>query len=267
MRFKIFILFTITILYSCSKEKGFENVKVLGHAATGLENLNSVYHDNSKEGVEMALSMQGCDGVEIDIQISKDGDLWLYHDGQLNSQMNGDGCIPECDTDYLKDLRYGSFHHEKLTRLSELDLGQLKGKELFLDLRHYNECSGNFVSMTVMIQRLTELNMNSQSNITVNCILGNANWIEPFINAGFNVYYSVYSRSEAEVANIDFPLLTGYIIKNKDISKDEVTWIRNTSKKVYIFEVRSPKGIRSAFKKYPDGILTDDLRATLIEKY
>lgn len=267
MHFKITIPLVVLILFSCSKEKGFDNVKVLGHAATGLENLNSVYHDNSKEAVEMALSMQGCDGVEIDIQLSKDGELWLYHDAYLNTQTNGNECISENETGYLDDLQYRSLHKEELLKLSELDLGQFKGKELFLDLRHYNECSDKFVSVTAMIQRLTELAMNNQSEMTVNCILGNPDWIQPFIVAGFNVYYSIYSKSEAEAANADYPLLSGYMIKNKDISKDEVAWIRNTNKKVYIFEVRSPKGIRSAFNKYPDGILTDDLRATLIEKY
>lgn len=267
MHSKFTILLVLLVLFSCSKEKGFDNVKVLGHAATGLENLNSVYHDNSKEAVEMALSMQGCEGVEIDIQLSKDGELWLYHDAFLNSETNGNGCISENEASYLDNLNYGSLHKEELIRLSELDLIQFKGKELFLDLRHYNECTSTFVSMTAMIQRLTELGMNNQADITVNCILGNADWIEPFIAAGFKVYYSIYSKSEGEAANADYPLLSGYIIKNKDISKDEVAWIRNTNKKVYIFEVRSPKGIRSAFKKYPDGILTDDLRATLIEKY
>ena len=129
MRFKITILLASSILFSCSKEKGFDNVKVLGHAATGLENLNSVYHDNSKEAVEMALSMQGCEGVEIDIQLSKDDELWLYHDAFLKTQTNGNGCISECETGYLDNLQYSSLHKEELLKLSELDLGQFKGKE------------------------------------------------------------------------------------------------------------------------------------------
>jgi len=45
-----------------------------------------------------------------------------------------------------------------------------------------------------------------------------------------------------------------------------VTKIRQAGKKIYIFEVRSPKGIRSALKKIPDGILTDDIRAAILEK-
>ena len=49
------------LLVSCSKKKEFDQIKVVGHAATGLEILNSVYHDNSEEAVEMALSIEGCD--------------------------------------------------------------------------------------------------------------------------------------------------------------------------------------------------------------
>ena len=37
-------------------------------------------------------------------------------------------------------------------------------------------------------------------------------------------------------------------------------------KRVYIFEMRSPKGIKSALKKYPTGIISDDLRAAIIQR-
>jgi hypothetical protein len=43
--------------------------------------------------------------------------------------------------------------------------------------------------------------------------------------------------------------------------------LQAAGKKVIIFEVRSPKGIKSALKKHPNYLVTDDLRATIIEKY
>jgi hypothetical protein len=61
--------------------------------------------------------------------------------------------------------------------------------------------------------------------------------------------------------------LEGFVVKNNDFSETEITEIKAKNKKVYIFEIRSPKGIRTALKKFPTGLITDDLRATLIEQH
>lgn len=260
-------LFAALLLFGCSKDKGFEQIKVIGHAATGLEMSNSVYHDNSKEAVEFALSMEGCDGVEIDIQLTQDGKLWLYHDEQLQSQTNGDGCINDHISSSLKSLHYTTLSNEKLTALEDLDLSMLKGKELLLDLRHYNTCSATFVSVSNVIAQLNSLNLKDPDNFKVSCVISNSQWIQPFLTEGFTVYYSIFSLDDFYKYNSLYPEIEGYIVKNADFTKEEIRTIKNSGKKVYIFEMRSPKGIRKALKKLPDGVVTDDIRATLIEKY
>jgi hypothetical protein len=65
----------------------------------------------------------------------------------------------------------------------------------------------------------------------------------------------------------NFPLMDGYVVKNPDWNENEIQQLKNSSKKVYIFEVRSPKGIRKALRKAPDGLITDDIRNTLIEMH
>lgn len=265
MRFKLFIF--LLILASCNKKEGFENIKVIGHASTGLKMLNSVYHDNSKEAVEFALSIEGCDGVEMDIQLSKDGKLWLYHDNDLETETNGNGCISDKNSSELSSLHYKTMHKEKLVALSELDFSLFKGKELFLDFRHSNSCDGSYVNLAMVISQLQDLNLVNQTDFTVNCILGYNGWVDTFTGLGMNVYYSIYDIGEINNLNIVYPEITGFIVKNSDFSKSEIDEIKNSNKKVYIFEIRSPKGIRKALRKYPDGVLTDDIRATLIEKY
>jgi glycerophosphoryl diester phosphodiesterase len=259
--------FILLIAFACSKNKDFEQIKVIGHAATGLEMSNSVYHDNTKEAVEFALSIEGCEGVEIDIQLSQDGNLWLYHDEKLQTQTNGEGCINDQTSQALDQVNYSTTANEKLTALEELDLSIFKGKEMLLDLRHYSACSPDFVDVSSVIEKLTALNLKTPTNFNVTCIISNSQWIQPFLTEGFQVYYSIYSQDEFEKYESLFPGITGYIVKNADFTKDEVQMIKNSGKKVYIFEMRSPKGIRKALRKYPDGVVTDDIRATLIEKY
>lgn len=261
----LFIL--LLILFSCSKKKDYENIKVFGHAATGLEMLNSVYHDNSKEAVEFALSMEGCDGVEIDLHVSEDGEIWLYHDENLESETNGDGCIANLNSGYLSTLNYKTFAKEKLVALKDLNFTLFNGKELILDLRHHNSCVAGIVPIEKMISKLQSLGLHLQQDYKVTCIISYQNWIQPFLEAGFSVYYSIYSVAEFHQKNLLYPELEGYIVKNKDFTKDDIREIKNNSKKVYIFDIRSPKGIRSALRKHPDALITDDIRATLIEKY
>ena len=263
---KIVSFVLLILVIGCSKKKGYEQIAIIGHAATGLEIVNSVYHDNSKEAVEFALSIDGCDGVEIDIQLSQDGNLWLYHDEQLQSQTNASGCIFEKQTDQLNEVNYSTVAKEKLVSLDELDFSRFQGKELFLDFRHYSFCSESFVSVNQVLAKLMALQINNPENFKLNCILSNENWITPFLNAGFSVCFSIFSMSEYQHIQENYTI-TSYIVKNDDFSKEQVETIKRVGKKVYIFEMRSPKGIRKALNKMPDGVLTDDIRATLIEKY
>lgn len=264
MRFKI--LFILLITAACSKSKSFDGIEILGHAATGLENINSPYHDNTKEAVEYALSMEGCDGIEIDVQLSADGELWLFHNTNLELETNTNGCVSNLSFAELSQTRYTTIGKEKLVRLRDLDTNYFKGKKIVLDIRHYNECANQVVDQNQIIQHLQTIGFSQPTSFEVSCILGNSEWMDDFLNAGLSVLYSIYSMSEFTSSVSNFPTLDGFVVKNADFSEADITEIKADNKKVYIFEIRSPKGIRSALKKYPTGVLTDDLRATLIEQ-
>ncbi len=244
----------------CGKKEDFRSVLLVSHAGMGLNIQNSMYHDNSREALDMACEMMGCDGVEVDVQLSKDGELWLYHDATLESETNGQGCIPELTRDELQTMHYNSFHKEKLCPLSEISNEELCGKDLFLDLRHLNACAQTFVSVETMINQLSILTLDQKK-----CwlITNYSEWIDPLKQANLNVLFqldeSVSVPQEAVSAE-------GYVIRNNIITSDQVQEIRSSGKKLFIFDVRSPKGIRSALEKHPDGILSDDIRAAIIEK-
>lgn len=261
------ILIVLIVLSSCSKQKNFEQIKVYGHAGMGMEILNSVYHANSREAIEMALSIEGCEGVEMDVQLSKDNELWLFHDSNLSEQTNGDNCVNELTSSELSQFHYTTFHKEKLAKFNDLDVSKLKGKNLYLDIRQYNECGNNYIDKQAFIAALLSSPILQEPTINVHMILSTEYWINDFVNSGFTVYQEVYEENECISVFNSHPNLSGIVIKNKTISKDKVQEVRNLDKKVIIFEMRSPKGIKTALKKYPDALITDDIRATLIEKY
>jgi glycerophosphoryl diester phosphodiesterase len=260
-------LFILFLLFACKKKQDFASIEVIGHAAMGLENVNSVYHDNTLEAIELACSMEGSDGIEIDVQLSKDGELFLFHDERLDEETNGTGCIYDKPNDELMQVRYSTVAGERLAKLTEISTDWLKNKSIFLDIRHYSACQPIEIPVLTMIDAINQTHFKNPDGFNVNCILSTEAWLDDFIQAGFPTYYNVQSYAMCTTALENYPNLEGFVIKNHEITKEEVAWIRQTGKKVYIFEVRSPKGIREALGKFPDGLITDDLRATLIEKY
>ena len=266
MRFKFCFILALLVL-SCSDKKDFESIAVYGHAGMGLRIENSVYHSNSKESIELALSISGCDGVEVDVQLSLDGELWLYHDKTLDQESSGTGCVNDQTSATLSGIYFSTLKKEKLVRLADLNIDVFKGKTLFLDIRHQNACQGFFVSPQTIIDQIQNSPIGQSIDVNLYCVLANPNWIETFANSGLKVIYSTDGAKFTSQLFTTYSGLDGVMVKNASIEADLVQEIRQLGKKVFIFEMRSPKGIRKALRKKPDGVITDDIRTTLIEKY
>ncbi len=259
------VLIILTLFSACNKKKDFLDIKILGHAGMGLSIQNSFYHDNSLESIDLALSMDGCDGVEVDVQMSKDNTLWLYHDPFLENQTNLSGCIADKNNDELSNAKYKSMHKEKLIRLDEIDFNKLQNKFLLLDIRHFNNCLNTSVNINDFVASLIALNLSSEIKIRV--ILKNSSWINNFTNSGFEVIYEAFDLADWNNTISIYQHLKGLIIKNADITKTQLNEVKTNQKEVYLFEMRAPKSIKKALLKKPDAIITDDLRASILEKY
>ncbi|HEY1047009.1 MAG TPA: glycerophosphodiester phosphodiesterase family protein [Bacteroidia bacterium] len=92
-------------------------VMIIGHMGMG------VYYSwpgNSLESLRTTLDI-GCDGTEMDVQITADSILVAYHDGDLSSQTNCDGKIHEMTWDQISNCRYDqNINSSKLIRLEDL---------------------------------------------------------------------------------------------------------------------------------------------------
>ena len=233
-------------------------IQVFGHAGMGLKMPNSIFHDNSLEAIELALTIPGSNGVEIDIQMDLNGRLWLFHDELLNEETNGINCISSNTTEYLKTIRYSSLKQEKLAELSQIPFHNFEDKKFFLDLKTWNKCSENSVSVEDFKAALTAIDL--PENCTI--ILSDPSWIPIFIDE-FNVYFASDDFQNAKTILTQEPMVKGLIIRNVAVNKAQIQEIIQQNKEIYLFEIRSPKGVKSALKKRPSGILSDDLRAAI----
>ena len=80
--------------------------KVFGHrGASGYA------PENTLEAFELAAKM-GADGVELDVQIAKDGELVVAHDETIDRVSDGEGLICQLTTAQMKRLRFNRTHPE-----------------------------------------------------------------------------------------------------------------------------------------------------------
>ena len=259
MRFINYLVFTMC-LYSCTKTVIDKKTNIIGHAAMGLNSSSSIYADNSMEAIQLALSFTKCKGVELDVQMDNLGQLWLYHDENLSTETNADGCINTIDPDLLSTVFYKTIHHEKLVKLDQDLLEVLKDKIVFFDLRHFNPCTNSIIESTKIKNALLAVEVDSVENVII--ISSNYELLQTLADE-FKVFYATDNYAQGLQIMLDYPECDGLVIRNVSITADEVHAIQKLNKQVAIFEVRSPKGTKIAFNKAPDYLITDELRTAL----
>ncbi|OGX84795.1 hypothetical protein BEN47_15785 [Hymenobacter lapidarius] len=142
---------------------------VLGHAGSGFFTPFNPFNPlppSSLAGVRHALA-QGADGVEVDLQLSQDSVLMLYHDLELsNSTAGGTGCVSQYPAAELAQLRYRGgwpydwFQKERVVTLDTL-LQEFKQKATFpylhFDLHEEDVCAAptkTFARSPVLVRQL-----------------------------------------------------------------------------------------------------------------
>ncbi len=262
IRIAVFVL--LIVIFSCKKSDRFPDVTIIGHAGSGLHSSTSPFHSNSLESIQYAMNCEGVSGVEVDVQLSKNGSIWLFHDTNLNPESSGEGCINSKEDSEIDELNFKSLEKEELRQLYEIP-NLFAGKNLILDIRQINDCTAQFISIEQLIAAIQYSNQHF-SGASISVITHVPEWIDEFQALGWKVFLNASSLSNYHSLN-NWQQSDGVCIRNSEISKDETQEIINSNKKVIIFEVRSPKSIRSALKKKPTFLMTDDLKTTLIEKY
>lgn len=260
-------LIVILLLISCKKQDDFSSIGIIGHGGNGLDNVNTLYHDNSLESIELALLTDGCDGIELDVQLSADHTLWLYHDPTLDSETNGAGCVASQSDADISTLRYSSINHEELIRLTDLPRAYLAYKKVMIDARSIDQCTNAPIDLSSFVNELIVFRTSCPSSTQIIVGTNNVSWISTFSVAGFETMAEITSMGQFNELILAAPGIDYVVARNTTISSEDVSLIQNSGRKVVIYEVRSPKSIRNAMQKRPALIMTDNIRTTVIEKY
>jgi len=243
----------LLIFWGCSKVNN-SNTKIFGHAATGLQNPNAIYHDNSMDAIRYACALPGCSGVEVDVRMDAQGKLWLFHDELLDDETNLSGSVEEMATDKLTSGYYSTLKKESLLRLDEAITALSQGYT-FLDLK---------IPGISKAQELKSALLALDFDTTkFALIVSSLSYVDVF-KQDFQVFLSINEVTDLTSEMLDNePGLRGICIRSAQITREEINFLKSINKEVITYEVRSPKGIKAALKKNPSYLLTDDLKISL----
>lgn len=269
MRFVRWIIFMLLVfgVVGCKKSTMTKDTPIIGHAITGLYNPQRIYKDNTKEAFEYAVLFEGLGGVEIDVQLSADGSLWLYHDADLASQTNTNGRIAELTNDQLETVRYTTIQGEKLTRLSDLSLDTAPPQfRLYIDLKDYNHRSMDSTSTIDIIEALHAFKSNHPNFSNIFLIVPDLSFMDQFEQAGFEyIFTDISGVSDGLQKKANYPTLAGVFVRNGAVDKAEVKQLRDEELKIVIFDMRTLFSIRRALAKNADEIMVEEFRTALKE--
>ncbi len=119
-------LFLSLLLISCNKDiHDFDisnlndnKIDILGHRGMGKKHK---YPGNSFESIETAIKL-GADGSEIDVQITKDSVLVIFHDKELSKKTNFQGTVRDYNWADLDSCTYQHASSENIYVITVEDL-------------------------------------------------------------------------------------------------------------------------------------------------
>jgi len=98
--------------------------------------------ENTLTAIKKAIEMKA-DGIEIDIQLTKDGKIVVIHDWKVDRTTTGRGFVYELDFDYIRSLDAGQWYTKDFIEELEpkLKLALLTDSE-FIEIEKYLSTNG-----------------------------------------------------------------------------------------------------------------------------
>ncbi len=231
----------------------------LGHAGMGIASLFPI---NSFESVSNAIHL-GAEGVEIDVQMTSDSVLILYHDRTLEEMTNLQGMIYENDWADVQDAIYQDpiFTSYHIASLDDL-LGNLENAKDYyfsLDLKLF-EPNHPDSYISTYLNALTEIidRYDMVDNIFIE--FKRREYLEKFKTQRPDLQLLAFSNFEDGLSLANEFDLFGLVVKNDQVTKSQVQQAHDEGFRVNIFGLLSKDDNLDAIEKNPDFLQTDKVK-------
>lgn len=223
--------------------------------------------ENTRSAFDRAMDC-GVDGIEFDVQITKDGIPVIYHDASLEKISGTQNAIPDFTLMELSRYDFGrwfskTYQNEKILTLEQTLTIYGNRTRLFIEIKSppspqagplYDRLPGlvvDCVQNSIPKDRMDGIHILAfdpgmihaafQNNPDLKYIL---NLEEPF--------------SETAPLNMDTEMLYGYCLEHTKLNRRFVDEGHKTGKKIFTYSCDTAEAIRRAMDFQPDGIMTDD---------
>ncbi len=271
---KYFLYSVLVLLFGCKKATfNIDNlngnrIDVIGHGGSGFHGLSNPYPNDSYSGIIRGVYGFHADGAEVDVQMSNDSVLFLFHDPTLERSTNYAGCLFQFDSVTLANCEYKNTYSNVKDYLITLERILIEFQSttqkplLFLDVRTYVSCT-NIVSD----QDVYEFAMAEK----INNLINKYNYTDKiFVEAGSWEFLSKMNALNPSLrllydGKIDQPTiqlalagnLFGLVSYNDETTKEDVMMAHQNNLRVVLFDVKSLQSQLETVVKNPDYIQTD----------
>jgi glycerophosphoryl diester phosphodiesterase len=248
-----------------------KSIQRLTKSKTATSNLIVIAHrgasgyapENTMAAFKKALELKA-DYIELDVQMTKDGELVVIHDTNVSRTTNSEGEVKDFTYQELKKLDAGKWFHMKFSgqRIPSLQevISEFHGKlKLLIEIKNPN-LYPNIAE--VLANELKKNNLHNLENNEVIVqsfdfeLLQRFNKFVPNVPLGLLVKYRVHGISNVQLK--EWSTLVQYINPNKAlVTKKLVKRIQSYQLKVMPYTVRDMKSIKGLLDAKVDGIVTD----------
>lgn len=278
------VLLVALHLAGCTATKPTADPKllVLGHAGSGFFTPISPFNfrpPSSWRGVRRAL-LRGADGVEVDLQLSQDSVVMLYHDPGLENSSTGQGCVSQHPAAELVQLRYRGgwpydwIQHERPITFDTL-LARLSRRPAFphlhLDLHEDDPClpAGHQLDrVPILIRQLARSLRRYRVPLEQVLLVTQEERTVGLVRAalpGLRIGLEIASDEFAGGLRTARALKLHTVVLDADrVTPDQASQAHAAGLAVVVFGGRSPKDLRRILATQPDEIEVDNVKRLLI---
>ena len=249
-------------------------VYVIGHGGEGFSSYRNQYPFNSEGSIVRAIKLDLADGIEVDVQLSRDCQNILYHDNYLDTKTNCSGSVFEADLAQLKQCRYSDGFYSALfieEYLIDLDRAFSICNEMpdpkpfvFVDLKP------NMTQLPIdMIAYKDSFAANLAGVVgnyhpeRIHFISADADFLSRIKALIPGSYYHIESdKTEILIEKALQYDFDGIVLARTKSTPEDARNVHAKGLYVTVFEVTTQKDIREALKMNPDFIHTDNIRLT-----
>ncbi|SDI40541.1 glycerophosphoryl diester phosphodiesterase [Alteribacillus persepolensis] len=219
--------------------------------------------ENTMAAFEKSVDMKA-DMFELDVQMSKDGELVVIHDTTVDRTTNGTGAVKDLTYEEIRELDAGShfsdeFTGEKIPTLGEV-LDEYRGKSgILIEVKSPSLYPGIAEKVA---DELTSRNMDKPNNNKIIVQSFDHDFVQTFhsllpsVPVGVLISYNPFGISDSLLS--EFTEYADYVNPNKDMMDASLLErIHSFGMETHPWTVRSQEAADSLLQLGVDGIITD----------